>query len=117
MTAKTRRRKAARRRCIGEALLIWPDADVPQHIKDTIAAIKAAQPNAKVARIMLKPQYVRWVLDSLDKPLAEVPPMIRPVVSLMQRHGARELPALIVDGRLVATGETAVARALARLAR
>jgi len=53
----------------------------------------------------------------LDKPLAEVPPMIRPVVSLMQRHGARELPALIVDGRLVATGETAVKNALLKLAK
>lgn len=114
-TAKKKR--SGKRRCVSDVLLIWPDADVPQYVKDAIAAIKAASPNTRVARIMLKPQHVGWVLSNLDKPPAEVPPMIRPVVSLMQRHGARELPALIVDGRLAATGETAVKNALAKLAK
>jgi len=41
--------------------------------------------------------------------------MMRSLVSLMRRHGAREMPALIVDGKLAATGETAVLAELSNI--
>jgi len=104
------RRKRER---VEEVLLIWP-GELPPHVQAAVERIKHS--GARVSTIWVRPGAVGWVLSNLDKPLAEVPPMIRPLVSLMQRHGARELPALIVDGRLAAAGEAAVLAELAKLA-
>jgi len=105
------RRKRER---VGEVLLIWP-GELPPHVRAVLERVKYVYPGARAVSITVRPDAVRWVLDNLDKPLAEVPPMIRSLVSLMRRHGARELPALIVDGRLVATGEVAVLAELSNI--
>jgi len=74
-------------------------------LREVYDAVKRLYPGARVVAVAVRPDALQWVMDNLDKPLEDVPPMIRPLVGLMQRHGVRELPALIVDGRLVATGE------------
>jgi len=98
---------------VREVILIWP-GELPAHLREVYDAVKHLYPGARVVAVTVRPDAVERIMGYLDTPLEDVPPMYRPLVSLMQRHGVRELPALIVDGRLVAVGD-GVEDALRRL--
>jgi len=103
---------ARKRKRINEVILIWPDVNMPTHLREILDRIKYLYPGARAVAIKVRPDALDKIMRYLNMPLEDVPPMFRSLISLMQRHGVRQLPALIVDGRLVATGETAVLREL-----
>jgi len=104
--------RVQKRKRVSEVILIWPDTQVPSHVRDLMERIKYVHAGARAVTIKVRPDALQWVWNNLDKPLEDVPPMIRSLVGLMQRHGVRQLPALIVDGKLAAAGEAAVLREL-----
>jgi len=95
---------AKKRKRISEVIVIWPDVNLPPHLREMLDRVKYVYPGARAAAIKVRPDALPWVLGNLDKPLEDVPPMIRSLVGLMQRHNIRKLPALIVDGVLITTG-------------
>jgi len=111
----TLRQTAQARARVSSVLLIWP-GELPAHLREILDAVKYAHPGARAVAVKIRPDALQWIMDNLDKPLDEVPPMIRSLVGILQRHGIRELPALIVNDRLAAVGD-GVEDALRRLVR
>jgi len=104
--------RVQKRKRVSEVILIWPDVNMPPYLREILDRIKYLYPGARAVAIKVRPDALDRIMSYLDVPLEDVPPMFRSLVGLMQRHGVRDLPALIVDGRLVATGEAAVLREL-----
>jgi len=107
--------RVQKRRHIGEVILIWPDTLVPAHVRGLLDKIKAVY-GARISLVKVRPDAVARLLSYVDVP-EEAPEMHRSFVNLLNRFGVRELPALIVDGQLVATGELAVLGELDKLLR
>jgi len=101
-----------KRKRVDEVVVIWPDVNMPQYLREILDRIKYLYPGARAVAIKVRPDALDKIMNYLDASLEDVPPMFRSLVSLMQRHGIRQLPALIVDGRLVAVGEAEVLREL-----
>jgi len=106
--------RVQKRRHIGEVILIWPSTSVPPHIRELIDKIKAVY-GARVVAIKVRPSDVDKLLSYTYMPEEEVPEVHRSLVEYMRYHGIRDLPALIVDNKLVAAGEGEVVEALKSL--
>jgi len=109
-------RQTAQRARVNSVLLIWPDTELPAHLREMLDAVKYVHPGARAVAIKVRPDALQWIMSYLDRPLDETPPMIRSLVGILQRHGIRELPALIVNDQVVAVGD-GVEDALRRLVR
>jgi len=96
-----------------EVVLIWPSTYLPPRIRDILIGLRDTY-GIRVTVIKIRDSDVGRMLDYLDKPIEEVPEVHRSFVSLLRQYGIRQFPALVVDNRLVATGE-AVVDALRRL--
>jgi len=105
---------AYKRRRVNSVVLMWPDAHVPPQVRELLEGVKYAH-GARVAAIKIQPDVVYQILNYLDKPEEEVPEVHRSLVEYMRYHGIRDLPALIVDNKLVAAGEGEVVEALKSL--
>jgi len=98
--------KLSTKRRVREMVLIWPNVEVPYHVRELLEGIKYAH-GARVTAIKILPDAVERIMSYLDAP-EEVPEEPRSLVEYMRYYGIRELPALVVDNRLVATGEAVV---------
>jgi len=96
-----------RRRRVSSVVLIWPSTSLPPQVRELLEGVKYTH-GARVAAIKIQPDAVERIMDYLDKPDEEVSEVHRSLVEYMRHHGVRELPALIVDGRLVAAGDGVV---------
>jgi len=96
-----------KRRRISSVVLIWPSTSLPPHIRDMLVRLKDTY-GIHVAAIKVRDSDVERMLSYVDMNDEEVPEVHRSLVEYMRYHGVRELPALIVDGRLVAVGDGVV---------
>jgi len=87
-----------------EVVLIWPSTYLPPRIRDMLIGLRDTY-GIRVAAVKVRDNDVDRMLSYLDLPSEEVPEMHRSFVDLLRRFGVRALPALIVDGRLVAVGD------------
>jgi len=97
-----------------EVIVVWPSTSLPTHLREAIDAVKRVHPGARVVVVKIRDGDVDRMLGYLDMPDEEVPEIHRSFIALLRQYGVRELPALIVDGRLVAVGYS-VAEVLRRL--
>jgi len=104
----------AQRRRVGSVVLIWPDVDVPPQVRELLEGVKYTH-GARVVAIKVRPDDVDRMLSYVDMDDEKVPEVHRSFVSLLRQYGVRELPALIVDSRLVAVGEGEVVKTLRSL--
>lgn len=103
---------ARKRKRVSEVILIWPSTDLPYYIRDMLMRLKDTY-GARVVAVKVRPSDVDRLMGYLDAPEEEVPEVHRSFVRLLQRFDIRDLPALVVDGRLAAQGsESEVLRAL-----
>jgi len=107
--------RVQKRRRVSEVIVIWPSTSVPLHVRGLLDRIKAVY-GARISLIKVRPDAVAKLLSYVDMP-EEAPETHRSFVRLLNRFGVRELPALIVDGQLIATGEVAVLGELDKLLR
>jgi len=89
---------------VREVILIWPSNNLPPHIRDMLIGLRDAY-GIRVTAVKVRDSDVERMLRYIDLPDSEIPEMHRSFVDLLRRFGVRELPALVIDGRLVATGE------------
>jgi len=99
-----------------EVIIVWPDTQVPSYVRELIDKIKAAH-GSRIALIKVRPTDVERMLGYLDVAPEEVPEIHRSFIALLRQYGVRKMPALIVDGQLVAVGEDDVEEALRSLVR
>jgi len=87
-----------------EVIIVWPSTNVPPRLKETIEAIKRVHPGARVVMIKVRDSDVDRLLSYVDNPEG-APEIHRSFVEFLRYYGIRKLPALVIDGRLVAVGE------------
>jgi len=90
-----------------DVVLIWPSTDLPHYVRDMLMRLRDAY-GIRVVAIKVRPGDVERMLHYIDLPDSEIPEMHRSFVSLLRQYGVREMPALIADGQLIATGEDVV---------
>jgi len=89
---------------VGEVVLVWDEFEISPHVRAAVDALSARGVSVRV--IAIRREAVPRVLALLSG--GDAPPQYRPLVSLLKRYGVRQLPALIVDGRVVAEGNPLV---------
>jgi len=88
-----------------EVVLVWDELEIPPHVRAAVDALNARGVSVRV--IAIRREAVPKVLALLNSG-GDAPPQYRPLVSLLKRYGVRQLPALIVDGKVVAEGNPLV---------